>query len=195
MTRSPDRRRRVLDPDEQALWSKAMADVRPMRAAPRPSPRPAPGSASALREKGSLAKPLPLQSPSPAPRERAGVRASPAAPPPDRSLTIDKSTLAKLKRGDIVIDARIDLHGMTQAHAHEALDHFVDRGAARGARLLLVITGKGMGGDGVLRQMLPRWLRAGPHAARILRIEPAHVRHGGGGAWYVYLRKRREPPA
>ncbi len=89
------------------------------------------------------------------------------------------------------IDVRLDLHGLTQARAHRALDHFIDQAVARGARTLLVITGKGVGGDGVLRQMMPRWLAEGPHTARVLRVEPAHVKHGGGGAWYVYLRRQR----
>jgi len=108
------------------------------------------------------------------------------------SNAIDKSTLTKIKRGDMPIDGRLDLHGLTQARAHRALDHFIDQAVGRSARTLLVITGKGVGGDGVLRQMMPRWLAEGPHTTRVLRVEPAHVKHGGSGAWYVYLRRRRD---
>ena len=107
------------------------------------------------------------------------------------SNAIDKSTLTKIKRGDMPIDGRLDLHGLTQARAHRALDHFIDQAVGRSARTLLVITGKGVGGDGVLRQMMPRWLADGAHTTRVLRVEPAHAKHGGSGAWYVYLRRRR----
>ena len=104
---------------------------------------------------------------------------------------IDKATLAKLTRGEIAIDARLDLHGLTQVEAHRALDRALDSGARRGLRLLLVITGKGPGGDGILRRALPGWIESGPHAARVLRVVPAQARHGGGGAFYVYLRRQR----
>ncbi len=91
----------------------------------------------------------------------------------------------------MAIDRRLDLHGMTQANAHAALDRFV-RGAWRdGARLLLIITGKGSGGEGVLRKSLPQWLHAGEHAPRVLRMESAQPKHGGSGAFYVLLRRQR----
>jgi DNA-nicking Smr family endonuclease len=116
------------------------------------------------------------------------VGADPAAP---RAAGIDKATLARLKRGEIAIDARLDLHGLTQAEAHRALDRSLDAAVRGGARLLLVITGRGAGGDGILRRALPGWIASGAHAARVLRLEPAQPRHGGGGAWYVYLRRQR----
>ena len=107
---------------------------------------------------------------------------------------MDRRTLERLRNGDIAPTIRLDLHGMTQAEAHAALDDVLDRAVRRGARLVLIITGKGSGGDGVLRRMLPRWVQSGPHAARVLRLETAHARHGGDGAWYAYLRRARPEP-
>jgi DNA-nicking Smr family endonuclease len=116
---------------------------------------------------------------------------------------LDRRNSERLRRGDRDPDGRIDLHGMTAEHAHRALDRRIGEALARGERLVLVITGKGgrkrnaddaafMRTDqGVLRQQAPRWLRSGPHAANIVGIYQAHLRHGGGGAFYVYLKKRR----
>lgn len=93
----------------------------------------------------------------------------------------------------MAIDRRLDLHGMTEAAAHAALDRFVRHAWHEGVRVLLVITGKGSvrEGGGVLRRNLPRWLAAGENAPRVLRIEQAQLRHGGQGAYYVLLRRRR----
>ena len=90
------------------------------------------------------------------------------------------------------IERRIDLHGTTQDDAHAALDRFIRLCWKDGRRMLLVITGKGSGGEGVLRRGVPRWLAAGEHAARILKVETAQARHGGGGAFYVLLRRQRD---
>ena len=94
----------------------------------------------------------------------------------------------------MAIERRIDLHGMTQDHAHATLDRFIAAAWSDGKRMLLVITGKGNvgSGGGVLRRSVPRWLAAGDHAARVLRVETAQPRHGGGGALYVLLRRRRD---
>lgn len=116
---------------------------------------------------------------------------------------LDRRTAERLRKGERAPDARIDLHGMTAERAHQALDRFIIDAAARGLRCVLVITGKGgrrgaehdagfMRPDrGVLRQDAPRWLRAGPAARDIIGIYEAHRRHGGAGAFYVYLKKRR----
>jgi DNA-nicking Smr family endonuclease len=108
----------------------------------------------------------------------------------------------RMIRGKMKPEARIDLHGMTLSEAHPALVDFVIGAHARGLRLLLVITGKGRGGDreddgpipirrGVLKQQVPGWLTAPPLGALVLEIREAHPRHGGGGAYYVYLRRSR----
>jgi DNA-nicking Smr family endonuclease len=106
---------------------------------------------------------------------------------------VDGATLSRLKRGRIEIDARIDLHGMDQRSAFATLLGFVDTASRQGRRALLVITGKGPAaqGGGVLRRNVPGWLMASPVSGRILAIEPAHLRHGGEGAFYVLLRRKR----
>jgi len=112
-------------------------------------------------------------------------------PPPNPG--IDRRTAERLRKGRMEIDRRLDLHGLTEAVAHAALDRAVASAWRDGARLLLVITGKGSAkeGGGVLRRNLPRWLALGANAPRVLRIEPAQPQHGGGGAFYVLLRRQR----
>jgi len=116
---------------------------------------------------------------------------------------LDRRNAERLRRGARAPDDRIDLHGLTAERAHRALDRRIGEALGRGERLILVITGKGgkkrntddapfmREDDGVLRQQAPRWLRSGPHAAHIVGIYQAHPRHGGAGAFYVYLKKRR----
>lgn len=103
-------------------------------------------------------------------------------------VAFDRRTERRLRRGEIEIDARLDLHGLRQEGAHRALDAFMARHAGR-SRCLLVITGKGRGGSGVLRARLADWLAASDHAAKILALRPAAIRHGGDGAFYVMLRR------
>lgn len=113
---------------------------------------------------------------------------------------INGATQDRLRRGLLEPDARIDLHGMTQGAAHGMLFTWLAAAHARGYRLVLVITGKGnpsndenapwmMADHGVLKQMVPRWLKEPELAGLIASVQPAHVKHGGGGALYVYLRK------
>lgn len=115
-------------------------------------------------------------------------------------LQMDAKTHRSLTRGKLRPDARIDLHGMTLAIAKGALTNFILRAQASGHRLVLVITGKGKGDQGplpvrsgALRHEVPHWLRMAPVAQAVLQVVPAHVRHGGGGAYYVYLRRLRGP--
>ena len=113
---------------------------------------------------------------------------------------MDRKQHGRMTRGKLRPEARLDLHGMTLAAAHPVLTGFILNAAAEGKRLVLVITGKGKDRDdggpiptrtGVLRHQVPLWLRSGPMASAVLDIAPAHQRHGGGGAFYVYLRRRR----
>jgi DNA-nicking Smr family endonuclease len=102
---------------------------------------------------------------------------------------ISGTQMTALKNGAVKIDAKLDLHGMTQAAAHQELGYFLQKQIAGGARMLLIITGKGKNNEGVLRHALPGWLMTGEFKNYILTIHPAHVRHGGDGATYVLLRK------
>ncbi|MBY6090512.1 Smr/MutS family protein [Pseudooceanicola sp. 502str34] len=123
---------------------------------------------------------------------------------PDRlgraAVQMDRKAHTKLKRGKLLPEARIDLHGMTMARAHPALIGFILRSHHEGRRLVLVITGKGKDRDedgpipvprGVLRHQVPHWLQMPPLSALVMQVSEAHLKHGGGGAYYVYLRKNR----
>ncbi len=120
---------------------------------------------------------------------------------PHNHVQMDRKAYGKLKRGKLGPEARIDLHGMTLARAHPALTGFIQSAHMQGKRLVLVITGKGRPGTGtgtgpiperrgVLRHQVPHWLSAPPLGAVVMQVTPAHLKHGGDGAYYVYLRRR-----
>lgn len=117
----------------------------------------------------------------------------------DAPVQMDSKSFAKMKRGKLTPQARLDLHGMTTAQAHPTLSAFVLRAHRDGLRLILVITGKGRQRpetgpiperQGVLRHQVPHWLQQAPLGAAVLQVSESHFRHGGGGALYVYLRRR-----
>ena len=117
------------------------------------------------------------------------------------SHNMDRRNFDRLRKGKIKPDARLDLHGMTASQAHSELTDFIHRSHAAGKRLALVITGKGNTvreeegimptRQGILRHSLPHWLNRADLRPKILQITPAHAKHGGGGAYYVYLRRPR----
>jgi DNA-nicking Smr family endonuclease len=167
-------KRRAATEAERALWGAAMRDVRrldPARAVPVFPPLPAPA-------------PIPDVAPPPL-RLVSPVRAMPGG--------VDGATVERLKRGQIAIEGRIDLHGMDQRAAFAALMGFIETSSRAGRRAVLVITGKGAIGEGggILRRNVPGWLSASPLGGRILTIQPAHSRHGGDGAFYILLRRKR----
>lgn len=189
-------RRRDVRDDERALWEEVMRDVR--RASRRKR-------AAKAVEPAVARKP---EAPSVAPKPLAATRPAPPPPPPKparvRPLALDGATSERLKKGKVEPDAVIDLHGMTQAQAHSRLIAFVRRGHERGDRCLLVITGKGsLSGDakgrgfvmperskaGVLRTMAPLWLEE--MRALVVGMQSAHRKHGGDGAFYVYLKRAK----
>jgi DNA-nicking Smr family endonuclease len=159
-------------PPDAALWQETIRGVEPLRHR-RPSSAPAPAilPQAAVLDKGSPPRP---------------------AAPLDRFAGIDRATAERLKRGLRKIEARLDLHGMTQKEAHRALVEFLREADDAGRRCLLVITGRGLGvdGPGILQGSVPRWLAEGGLRQRILAIAPAQPRHGGAGALYVLLRRR-----
>lgn len=116
------------------------------------------------------------------------------------TVQMDQKSFVKLKRGKLRPEGKIDLHGMTLDRAHPALTGFVMNAHTQGKRLILVVTGKGKQRDeggpipvrhGVLRHQVPQWLAMQPMKSVVLQIAQAHISHGGGGAYYVYLRRHR----
>jgi len=182
------RRSRPLSDDERALWETVTRAIAPLRrrkakvkTAEQTAEIPAPLLAKPVRK---TVAPLPA-----APAKRAG-------PPPLAPL--GRRMRQKLGRGSEPIDARIDLHGMTQADAHAALGHFLRRAQRDGARVVLVITGKGArsGSDphterGVLKRQVPLWLESSELRSFVVGFESAGVGHGGAGALYVRVRRGR----
>ena len=198
------RRPRHLSPEERALWDhvahrfEPLSPERKTRAAEVASPTPKPKPALP-------AAPAPAEIPDFRVGERSEIRSAHdllpglghrlrAAPP-----RMDAKTHARMARGKLKPEARLDLHGMTVAEAHPELQAFILGSQAIGRRLVLVITGKGKFRDdggpipvpkGILRHQVPQWLHLPPLAQAVLDVRPAHIRHGGEGAYYVYLRKR-----
>ena len=116
------------------------------------------------------------------------------------SPNMDKRSFERLKKGKMPIEGRLDLHGMTQELAHRELISFIIDASATGKRLLLVITGKGKTSfddgimpvrQGVLKHQVPQWMKLPPLGSLVLQVAQAAPRHGGSGAYYVYLRRRR----
>jgi DNA-nicking Smr family endonuclease len=136
---------------------------------------------------------LPIFPPFPElPPTQESPRLSPKPPPPQPRAPggVDRATVERLKRGQINIEARIDLHGLDQRQAFADLMCFIEASTSADRRAILVITGKGAVGGGVLRRNVPGWLMSSPLAGRILTVQQAHPRHGGNGALYVLLRRK-----
>ena len=197
---SGSKRPRGLRPDEDALWRKVVENATQIRRAAPLNPISPPKKVAPPKDQVD-----------PLPQFKLGEKATHtdvyhdlAAPLPDRlaknPVRMDKRAFGRMRRGKLIPEARIDLHGMTLSTAHPALVRFILDSHAMGRRLVLVITGKGRGGDdqspipvrpGVLKYQVPEWLRSGVLASAVLQVTEAHVRHGGSGAYYVYLRRGR----
>ena len=174
--------------DDATVWKRLTDGVKryradpPAPARPRPSPpSPRPGKRAAPVARATSA-PSPLRKPDPVDL-RAGEHAG-----------LDKSTRRRLAQGQMEIESRLDLHGLTAAQAERRLAGFIDAAARQDQRCVLVITGKGADGAGVLRRLVPQWLKAPPLAPRVLAISAARPGDGGEGALYVLLRRRRLTP-
>lgn len=177
---------RRLSAEEEALWRRVMATVRPIRAAaadpasgpakpPTPTPKPRP----------------PVAPPSSSPRIAT-------RPQPAPGTTLDRSWDRKLATGTVVPDSSIDLHGHTLDSAYALLDTALEAAIRRGDRVLLLITGRPPRPEserpharGRIRAAVGDWLAASRHAARIAAVRAAHPRHGGAGALYIVLRRDR----
>ena len=174
------RRQRGVTHEELTLWHHAMRGATPMHGATLPAPPTAQPAAT----------PPAAPAPSPAP---AAVMPPPATVrrlDPSGPIDLDRRSWLRLRRGSYPIEARLDLHGLTQAEAHSRLGAFLANAQARGHRCVLVITGRGLRTGGTLRAMTPQWLEADPNRARVLSYAQAQLHHGGEGALYVLLRRR-----
>lgn len=179
--------------EDKALWKAVTKDVKPIKRAVSPKAAPEPDKKTA---------PAPLKKPIPAPpRHAVTIPKPPAVTLPPRELShgqaagLDKRTLERLRRGQLPVEAEIDLHGHTQEEAHGALNTFIIGHAAVGRRCVRVITGKGnfRQGGGVLQTAVPRWLNEPPLQNSILAFTHARRDDGGAGALYVLLRRKRPP--
>ena len=182
----PQRLRRLSD-EEIALWTEVARTVSRRRGATLPAPSKSVASAPAAPPVSAEA---PLRRP-----------AKPSAPP---LAPIERRLKRDIARGRAAIDAALDLHGLTQAEAHQALRGFLRDRQAHGARLVIIVTGKGGAPEapgqqpherGVLRRLTPHWLREPDLRPVVLGFEEAGRAHGGSGALYVRLRRLSIPAA
>jgi DNA-nicking Smr family endonuclease len=178
-------RRKPPDPEDMALWDKVAESVAPLKARRPKEPAARPEApAKAAPKSTATAKRAALLVAKPKPK--------PPAPPPLHP--IDRRTMSRVNRGAVAIDTRIDLHGLTQAAAHTRLIGFMQNAQASGARMVLVITGKGLAGDGergVLKRAVPGWLSSPELRPLVIGFEEAGRAHGGSGALLVRMRRRR----
>ncbi|MBU2359287.1 MAG: Smr/MutS family protein [Alphaproteobacteria bacterium] len=191
------RRPRHLSPDDKAVWDHVRAQVKPLHAQKRP--KPAPDSEPAPKKVAPRPPVAPFN---------VGTKADITRPhdilPPLRDrlrsapVAMDAKNFLRMKAGKLKPEGRLDLHGMYQDEAYPELIAFILNAQAAGKRLVLVITGKGRVSDGwapegrgVLRRHVPQWLQLQPLSPAVLEVRPAHLKHGGDGAYYVYLRRRK----
>lgn len=178
--------------NDDALWKAVTKDVKPIKRTPsarakveaaKESAQPKPKTAGAMPPVTPAAVARPKPAPALPPRELSHGQAA----------GLDKRTMERLRRGQLPIEAEIDLHGHTQEEAHRALNAFIAGHAATGRRCVRVITGKGSfrQGGGVLKTAVPRWLNEVPLQDSILAFTHARRDDGGEGALYVLLRRKR----
>ncbi|MBP0617270.1 Smr/MutS family protein [Jiella mangrovi] len=183
------RRKRSLSEEDRRLWASVARQAVPMKGRslddlPAPLPDPAPAAKPAP---GGQAKPATGMSAA-LKGQRMVPMAIPAALHP-----IERPTRRKIAKGRLAIDARIDLHEMTQSAAHAALSRFLAQAQAMGLRHVLVITGRGMpgGSRGILRRVVPQWFASAPFRSLVSGFDSAERHHGGEGALYVRIRRLR----
>lgn len=189
MSRKPPR---GLTPEERDLWDRVKQQTTPMHPE-RKAPKPA-----------NVFDPKPPEPKTISPFQIGGRKTATSVPNMSKAtapdVQMDRKAFGHLKRGKLKPEARLDLHGMTLAQAGPRLNEFIGRAHSGGLRLVLVITGKGKDRDdggpipvprGVLRRQVPDWLSRPPLSTMVLQVTEAHLKHGGDGAFYVYLRRRK----
>jgi DNA-nicking Smr family endonuclease len=181
------RKRKALSEEDRILWNAVAVTATPLKGKAAPlmsAPAPAPQPASEQKPAKPNGKPAVAAEPwRPAPQT--------VAPPQQR---IDRPTHTKIAKGRLVIEGKVDLHGLTQSEAHSMLLGFLHQAYARDRRHVLVVTGKGasFGSDGVLKRAVPAWFATPPFRALVGGYHEAARQHGGAGALYVKLRRRSE---
>lgn len=156
-------RKRSLTPEEQLLWEQFTRDAKPLTGTAAAKKEIVPEIISTTNTKTVSRNPAPTQ--------------------------IAKKNAGKaIRKGEMPIDAVLDLHGMTQEKAYSALLAFIEQGVKEKNRCLLVITGKGAG---ILRSSLPKWVESPKLSKHVWALELALAKHGGDGAYYVYLKRKR----
>ncbi len=191
----PSRRRRALDSEERELWETVTKQIKPLRRRPK-AEKPEKAESGAQGEEVAVTKEVAVRPLRPA----ASSKQTTVAPRPKNSppplAPLGRRERSHLARGRKEIEARLDLHGMTQARAHRALIAFLSRASEDGLTFVLVITGKGRSGAldserGVLRRQVPEWLGLPEFRSLVVGFEEASIGHGGAGALYVRLRRAR----
>ena len=190
---SDGKRRRGLTYEDRVLWTHVTKAVRPLREETK-------NVAGEIGDDAAEVSKPPLKHP-PKFKKPAPVHKAVAPPPPAKSVapplepkmaTLTRRMKGRVAKGKHAIDARLDLHGFTQHEAHSVLLRFLRNAHARDARLVLVITGKGRGGEiGVLRRQVPQWLGLPEFRTLVVGFEDAAITHGGEGALYVRVRRSR----
>ncbi len=180
----PPPRKRALSDEEKALWHAVVKSTTPLRRRKRVA------AEDDQREGADVPQVDPVKVKQP---RRAAVPVANTAPP---LAPLGRRERSRLAKGRNAIDARLDLHGMTQARAHRRLIAFLHGAYADGATFVLVITGKGRASAaeperGVLRRQVPLWLALPDLRGMVVGFEQAHIGHGGEGALYVRLRRAR----
>ncbi|MDF1728981.1 MAG: Smr/MutS family protein [Sulfitobacter sp.] len=193
-------KKKRLNEDDLALWRRVTdrterLDLKglftPEIDAPRPTTQSLQRAKAAVSGRPAAATPK---------RAETAKRPSFAAPLGPASVQMDRKAFTRLKRGKLKPEGKLDLHGMTLERAHPVLNRFILQAHGQGKRLVLVVTGKGKKRDeggpiptrmGVLRHQVLHWLDTPPLAQVVMQVSQAHVSHGGGGAYYVYLRRSR----
>ncbi|GAB4394936.1 MAG: Smr/MutS family protein [Kiloniellaceae bacterium] len=200
MTGKGKRPKKGLSAEDRLLWDHVAGQIKPLTGRDRLYSR----AAELLHDEEAVER----NGRAPAPKKRRATGTAPAHPAPavpsphrrpEPDLThgsranLDRRRAERLSRGKLPIEAALDLHGLRQAEAHRRLEHFLADCQTAGKRCVLIVTGKGLHKEdgGVLRANVPRWLNEAPNRARVLSFDYAQQKHGGTGALYVLLRRRR----
>jgi DNA-nicking Smr family endonuclease len=182
MNSGDGKRRRVLSSEERVLWTTVIKSIAPLRESTAADEDDGAQMVSSARPAAAAAKPAPI----------APSLTDKKLPLP---VPLGRRMKQRVVRGKETIDGQLDLHGLTQSEAHATLLRFLRAASSRGARLVLVITGKGArvgeGERGVLKRQVPQWLGLPEFRALVVGFENAHVAHGGEGALYVRVRRSK----